>query len=280
MKKLTFVVSSLLLAILSGSAMAVEIAALDFTNSGSAWNITGYTTEIPLLFEKDGDPTKIGFVHPTTDGSGHYSLTQKVFAPAGMSMTNIRLEALGSGYSSWIMDGRVGFGLEENLFPLQYKYGESVGNWTDPTIPGDPGNNGTYVIDFPMFLDTTIGTGDPPVPGFTPTTSIWVSVEVVKLLGHVSTHADVSQIVITADLTAIPDGDLNGDLSVDDKDFLDWQRGETNDPLSPTELALWQANYGNTVLSANINAVPEPNSLVLGALMASLCMAFRRDKGQ
>ncbi|QEG33418.1 hypothetical protein [Bythopirellula goksoeyrii] len=279
MRNLLIIVCTMLLASESGSALAVQIAALDFTNNGSAWNITEHTTEIPLVFEKDGDPTKIGFEHPNTDGSGHYSLTQQVFAPAGMSMTNIRLEALGSGYSSWIMDGRVGFGLEENLNPLQYKYGASANNFKDPTIPGDPGNNGTVVVDFPLFLDTTIGTGSPPEPGFTPTPSIWVSVEVVKLLGHVSQHADVSQIVITADLTAIPAGDLNGDLSVDGQDFLDWQRGLTAPALDPTALAEWQTNYPSS-LAVNLGAVPEPNSLVLVTFMTVYSIAFHRRNSQ
>ena len=60
------------------------------------------------------------------------------------------------------------------------------------------------------------------------------------------------------------DGDINADGSVDGADFLAWQRGESNDPLSASDLADWQANYGETTtLSATSATVPEPTSFAL-----------------
>ena len=38
-------------------------------------------------------------------------------------------------------------------------------------------------------------------------------------------------------------GDFNGNLVVDGSDFLGWQLGESPVPLSPTDLADWEANY-------------------------------------
>src|SRR5262249_13912275 len=39
-------------------------------------------------------------------------------------------------------------------------------------------------------------------------------------------------------------GDFNNDSKVDGRDFLIWQRGGSPSPLSGTDLAAWQANYG------------------------------------
>lgn len=101
---------TVILFLLSGSASAVLIESLDFTNGGSAWTVVPSDTGLPLVFEKGGDPTKVGFEHPNTSGTGHYNLFREISAPAGFSMSNIRLELLGSGFSSWIMDGRIGMG--------------------------------------------------------------------------------------------------------------------------------------------------------------------------
>jgi len=279
MRKLLLVVPAVLLAVGPNSVFAVEIAALDFTGGGSAWNVTGETYEpmadtLPIIYEKDGDPTKVGFefISPfgSPEGLGLYSLTQQIFAPAGMAMTNIRLTALGSGFSSWIMDGRVGFGLEENIAPLEYEYGVSA-NTGNLGTGGE--NNGLVVVDYVIDIDST---GDPDFPA---TPSIWVSVEIVKQLELVAHNADISQIVIEADLTAIPDGDFNGDLRVDGNDFLAWQRGGSPDPLSATDLADWETNYGTVAaLSASIASVPEPSTGILFIGSAVLALAFRRGR--
>ncbi len=55
--------------------------------------------------------------------------------------------------------------------------------------------------------------------------------------------------------------DFNRDALVDGRDFLAWQRGESPDPLSSADLALWQASYGAD--SSLAVAVPEPNSMWL-----------------
>lgn len=68
------------------------------------------------------------------------------------------------------------------------------------------------------------------------------------------------------------DGDFDGDGDVDGVDFLVWQRGESPDPLSASDLADWQANYGapNTI-SGNVTSVPEPSTnLFVVVLMTTL----------
>lgn len=62
---------------------------------------------------------------------------------------------------------------------------------------------------------------------------------------------------------AVGPGDFDGDGDVDAADFLAWQRGESPDPLSSTDLATWQQNYGTGGLQVNSIAVPEPKCLLL-----------------
>jgi len=60
------------------------------------------------------------------------------------------------------------------------------------------------------------------------------------------------------------DGDFNGDRIVDGSDFLKWQRGESPNPYSASDLAAWETNYGTVApLAATSAAVPEPSSFVL-----------------
>jgi hypothetical protein len=67
--------------------------------------------------------------------------------------------------------------------------------------------------------------------------------------------------------------DFDGDGDVDGRDFLAWQRGESPNPLSAADLALWQGQFGNgEFLSAVV--VPEPSGLMLIAM--SLWMAACR----
>ena len=64
------------------------------------------------------------------------------------------------------------------------------------------------------------------------------------------------------------DFDLDGD--VDGTDFLLWQRGESDDPLSNQDLIDWQANFGlsSSLAAAQSISVPEPTtaSLLIGTL--------------
>jgi DNA-binding beta-propeller fold protein YncE len=57
-------------------------------------------------------------------------------------------------------------------------------------------------------------------------------------------------------------GDFNGDGNVDGRDFLSWQRGDSFNPLSASDLADWQANYGQPTLGSAVG-VPEPTAVVI-----------------
>lgn len=53
-------------------------------------------------------------------------------------------------------------------------------------------------------------------------------------------------------------GDFDGDTDVDGDDFLKWQRGESPNGLTPTDLDIWKQNYGDDFSVAAAVAVPEP----------------------
>ncbi len=73
-------------------------------------------------------------------------------------------------------------------------------------------------------------------------------------------------------------GDFDDDGDVDGFDFLMWQRGESPNPLSPSDLLAWQTNYGAaSPLSASSTIVPEPSGLVLAAICSPMiCWRARR----
>jgi hypothetical protein len=65
-------------------------------------------------------------------------------------------------------------------------------------------------------------------------------------------------------------GDFDGDGDVDGRDFLAWQRGESPNPFSSGDLALWQEQYNAGSLEA-VKAVPEPCPFwLLGMLVGVL----------
>lgn len=70
-------------------------------------------------------------------------------------------------------------------------------------------------------------------------------------------------------------GDFDADGEVTGGDFLAWQRGESPDPLSGSDLAEWQVSYPNAAAAqASSTAVPEPCTCVLMAI--AMLFTFRR----
>lgn len=68
--------------------------------------------------------------------------------------------------------------------------------------------------------------------------------------------------------------DFNGDGLVDGRDFLAWQRGQSPNPLSASDLALWQNEYGAGSLAAV--SVPEPAAALLAFCAALACGCVSR----
>jgi hypothetical protein len=80
-----------------------------------------------------------------------------------------------------------------------------------------------------------------------------------SLLSFQYRNADTGAIITGAldFISTGPNGDYDNDGDVDGRDFLRWQRGNSPSPLSATDLAVWQANYGTGGLTA-LQSVPEP----------------------
>ncbi|QEG33643.1 autotransporter-associated beta strand repeat-containing protein [Bythopirellula goksoeyrii] len=82
--------------------------------------------------------------------------------------------------------------------------------------------------------------------------------------------------------TAVTTGDFDFDGDVDGRDFLVWQRGGSPNGINSGDLALWQAEYGNTLpLTATNTTVPEPTGLfcaiaLVVALVASPAARLRQ----
>ncbi len=72
-------------------------------------------------------------------------------------------------------------------------------------------------------------------------------------------------------------GDFDYDGDVDGVDFLKWQRGESPYyPLSATDLAAWEANFGTGAAAASV-AVPEPSAILL-CVMAAVGLFVRKRR--
>ena len=153
------------------------------------------------------------------------------------------------------------------------------------TINGDLDNNGTLIAEIfgtgPFDINgldiTGIATLDGLLDiagGFTPTSA---GPYTVLTAGSITASPTLA-LTVAADLiydlsftansvlltaTVVANGDFDGSGLVDGADFLLWQRGGSPSPLSPSDLALWQSQYGMTFPLAAASAVPEPAGLTL-----------------
>jgi hypothetical protein len=186
MKKMKPFVYALLMAVVPGIASAVLVEALDFTGAAASWTVNVIDPGYAHTLELDADPTKVGYAQNTST-TGAVNLFQQVSAPAGFTMSSITLQANVSGYSSWVMLGRVGLGLTEtNSVPILPHWGG-----IDTIVPG-----GTVYLDEPVVVDASAN------PSFTGLTSVWVGVEIHKGLTNVYQRADVSSVEVHAVLTS------------------------------------------------------------------------------
>ncbi|QEG37245.1 beta strand repeat-containing protein [Bythopirellula goksoeyrii] len=79
--------------------------------------------------------------------------------------------------------------------------------------------------------------------------------------------------VVVELVSALP-GDFDFDGDIDGYDFIIWQRGDSPNPLSPSDLAAWHASYGTSLVVAS-TAVPEPSTWIV-LLMGTSTLQLRR----
>ncbi len=91
-------------------------------------------------------------------------------------------------------------------------------------------------------------------------------------------HALISQNIV--DNLNQRTADFNDDGDVDGSDFILWQRGESPNPLSSTDLTTWEQAFGQTESLSASHVVPEPCSfaLMLSALLGLAAVARRQDR--
>ena len=73
-----------------------------------------------------------------------------------------------------------------------------------------------------------------------------------------------------------PAGDFNSDGAVNGRDFLLWQRGNSPNPLSATDLSSWLTNFGTAGVQAVSIGIPEPAAGVL-TLLSTLILCAKRS---
>ena len=102
----------------------------------------------------------------------------------------------------------------------------------------------------------------------------------------------LDNVSFTDGVPAVDDADFDNSGLVDGLDFLIWQAnfgagGQTDNTMGDAngdgtvdsdDLAVWETQYGTSPLVANGAAVPEPSSLLLGIVSASLLTAMRRRR--
>ena len=160
-----------------------------------------------------------------------------------------------------------GTGLDPNFAGIT-----SEGGWDDanPTVGAIAQTNQLGAIELSPGETVTIGT-------ITTTTLTSADLDFDFTLTDVGFDATAIDGIIKDIVAPGLDGDFNGDDIVNGLDFLVWQRGGSPNPLSESDLLLWQTNYGTSAVVANGGIVPEPMSLVLmfGALSV---MGLRRHR--
>ncbi|MCH8839870.1 MAG: PEP-CTERM sorting domain-containing protein [Planctomycetes bacterium] len=137
----------------------------------------------------------------------------------------------------------------------------------------DLGGTPNPLTEYTLF--TYSGT-DPTNPTWSFDTSGAPGWDVSSLVVSVDTVGD-RVFMVGLDVGNGLDGDFDNSGAVDGFDFLQWQRGESPNPLSQSDLAAWEANYGAVApLAAASTSVPEPATGIV-LLLGMMAMFFRRE---
>lgn len=94
--------------------------------------------------------------------------------------------------------------------------------------------------------------------------------------GFEGNHSESGGYELRIDLpSATVPGDYDGDNDADGADLVAWQRGGSPQPVSASDLATWQRNFG-TETTPSASPVPEPNALIL-LIVAFVCRRMQGD---
>ena len=114
--------------------------------------------------------------------------------------------------------------------------------------------------------------------GFEP--QMFSDLDLPDLAGGLGWMLSIDGMTLSLSVVQVQPGDFDNDGIVDGKDFLRWQRGQSPQPWSQSDLAAWQANYGmssSSTASLTRLTVPEPSALILAGLVGVILATVRRD---
>lgn len=135
----------------------------------------------------------------------------------------------------------------------------------------DGGTSWTELADFELQMTPGDNTGEGQiVPAGITANAVLVSG--LSNWGAASNFVGLDEVVFNL---SDAQGDFNGDSVVDGSDFLAWQRGESPNALSRSDLADWEANYGNSLAAASVERVPEPIGMILVGTALMLLFSCR-----
>lgn len=167
------------------------------------------------------------------------------------------------------------------------EFENGVGEWISLDIPWTLHDQNdlitTFEVDSAIEITLETSVQDDGIDIFlvlaqplTPTTSSLLDlVESKYNIGGNGSHVGLIRSGSIVPSTALA-GDFDTDGDVDGSDFLKWQRGEVSSPPSAADLTAWEASGSETLLSANVAAVPEPNAVLLCVTASLVGLAFRR----
>ncbi len=185
-----------------------------------------------------------------------YALMNVGWGSPGNSFTRVEFEgADGSFYEKELFD-------DNDVRGWDLFFSSNINGTTTTEVYREPGDSKVIDMvrfDLPAeFLDTSL-----------------ISITIFDQT-QIGTHTiDLTAITALSTITLIP-GDFNNDGNVDGTDFLLWQRGESPNPLSPSDLVDWQTNYGLVASSSTLaRQTPEPTTIILMALAIPGLISFR-----
>jgi T5SS/PEP-CTERM-associated repeat protein len=134
-----------------------------------------------------------------------------------------------------------------------------------------------------QFLGLVAGTDairywNASLAGWTPLTAATLGVDYTL---QYQNAGDLAGYTLLTVLAPGPAGDFNFDGIVDGADLLAWQRGNSPMPMSPEDLATWQANFGLSTTTPATTGVPEPGTISLvGLASLGLLLGRRSTRGR
>jgi fibronectin-binding autotransporter adhesin len=239
------------------------IGAATITGEGSQWT-NGFTLRVgagKLRVENGGRVTAgLGEI----EGNSYSSGTATITGPGSRwdNMTDLNVGLYGDGHLNIVNGGLVSVGGTLSISTF------SAANYSfiNMAAGGMLALRGDGAASLSNFLDLIKGTDavrywDATLARWQPIAATVPSVDYT--LQYLSAGELAGYTLLTVGVySSTPTSDFNNDGQVDGADFLTWQRGQMPDPLRPTDLDKWKADFGHALV-VSPSAVPEPASVVL-----------------